>query len=229
MQVLNIYSGNDIKRYYDAHVDSSAFFGKPYKSYKLDDYTRFTTMEEVLREYISELWVTRTDKRYHIKMISEQLGFLDGDPLVILDGIPVFNIDKVIALDPLKVRRLDVVRERYFWGPAEAEGILSYSTYKGDLGGLEMDPHAVVLDYEGLQLQRVFYSPAYETDAQVASRLPDFRNVLYWSPSLSGSAQDKKQVSFYTGDQVGKYIGVIQGMTADGLAGSQVFSFEVKK
>jgi len=229
MQVLNIYSGNDIKRYYDAHVDSSAFFGKPYKSYKLDDYTRFTTMEEVLREYVSELWVNRTDKRYHIKMISEQLGFLDGDPLVILDGVPVFNIDKVIALDPLKIRRLDVMRERYFWGPAEAEGILSYTTYKGDLGGLEMDPHAVVLDYEGLQLQRVFYSPAYETDAQVASRLPDFRNVLYWSPSLNSSTQGKKQVSFYTGDQVGKYIGVIQGMTADGVAGSQVFNFEVKK
>ena len=37
MQVLNIYSGNEIKRYYDAHVDSSAFFGKPYKPYRLDD------------------------------------------------------------------------------------------------------------------------------------------------------------------------------------------------
>ena len=83
-----------------------------------------------------------------------------------LDGVPIFDIDKVVAIDPLKVRKLDVVNSRYFWGAGDAEGILSYTTYKGDLGGVELDPHAVVLDYEGLQLQRVFYSPAYETDKE---------------------------------------------------------------
>jgi len=228
MQVLNIYSGNNIKRYYDAQVDSNGFFGKPYKSYKLDDFTRFTTMEEVLREYIRELYVVRENKRYHIKIISEK-GFLEGDPLVMLDGIPIFDMDKVIALDPLKIRKLDVVRDRFFWGPADAEGIMSYTTYKGDLGGVEIDPHAVVLDYEGLQLQRVFYSPVYDTDGQAASRVPDFRNVLYWTPSISTGTQGKKQVTFYTSDQEGQYIGIIQGMTASGAAGSRYINFEVKK
>lgn len=228
MQVLNIYAGNKIKQFYNPAVDSSAFFGKPDKSYKLDDYTRFTTMEEVLREYIREVYVVRQQKRYHIKMISEK-GFLDGDPLVMLDGIPIFNIDKVIALDPLKVRKLDVIHDRYFWGPADLEGILSYTTYKGDLGGVELDPHAVVVDYEGLQMQRVFYSPVYETDSQVASRLPDFRNLLFWAPTIMTSAGGKNQVTFYTSDQEGQYIGVIQGITASGEAGSQYFTFEVKK
>ena len=64
MQVLNIYSGDNIRKYYDAPIDSGAFFGKPDKTYKLDDYTRFTTMEEVLREYIREIYLTRSDKRY---------------------------------------------------------------------------------------------------------------------------------------------------------------------
>jgi len=228
MQVLNLYSGKDIRRYYDLPADSSAFFGTPDKVYKLDDYTRFTTMEEVLREYIREVYVVRSDKRYHIKVISGA-GFLEGDPLVMLDGIPMFDIDKVIAIDPLKVRKLDVIKDRYFWGAADAEGILSYTTYKGDLGGVELDPHAVVLDYEGLQLQRVFYSPAYDTDNAVASRVPDFRNVLYWAPAVNMGGQGKKQLSFYTSDQEGQYIGVIQGLTADGQAGSQYFKFEVKK
>lgn len=228
MQVLNLYSGSNIRKYIDATVDSTGFFGKPYKIYKLDDYTRFTTMEEVIREYIHEVWVNHSENHYHFKMISEA-GFLEGDPLVLMDGVPVFNMGKIIAIDPLKIKRLDIIRDRYFWGPAAAEGIMNYTTYKGDLGGLDMDPHAVVLDYEGLQLQRVFYSPVYDTEDQVASRLPDFRNVLYWSPTLSSSTQEKKQVSFFTGDQEGQYIGVIQGMTADGTAGSQVFNFEVKK
>lgn len=228
MEVQNIYAGGKTRQFYDPKVDSSAFFGKPDKSYKLDDYTRFTTMEEVLREYIREVNVVHSQNRYHIKVISEK-SFLEGDPLVLLDGIPIFDINKVVALDPLKMRKLDVMHDRYFWQAADIEGVLSYTTYKGDLGGVELDPHAVVVDYEGLQLQRVFYSPVYETQNEIASRLPDFRNLLFWAPSINTSTQGKNQVTFYTSDQEGKYIGVIQGLTADGAAGSQYFTFEVKK
>jgi hypothetical protein len=228
MQVLNIYSGDNIRKYYDQPVDSTGFMGAPYKTYKLDDFTRFTTMEEVLREYIREVFVVKREKRYHIEMISEK-GFLEGDPFVMLDDVPIFNPDKVIAIDPLKVRKLDVIRDRFYWGPSDEEGIMSFTTYKGDLGGVELDPHAVVLDYEGLQLQRVFYSPVYDSQQQIASRVPDFRNVLYWDPAINTTAGGKSQVSFYTGDREGRYIGVVQGLTSDGVAGSQVFRFEVKK
>jgi hypothetical protein len=228
MQSQNIYAGNKIKQYYDAAIDSTGFFGKPDKSYKLDDYTRFTTMEEVLREYIREIYLYHPQNRYQIRVISDK-KFLDGDPLVILDGIPIFDMNKILAIDPLKVKRLDVVNDRYFWGPADAEGILSYVSYKGDLAGVEMDPHAVVVDYEGLQLQRVFYSPVYDTDSQVASRMPDFRNLLFWAPTINTNTQGKSQVAFYTSDEDGKYIGVIQGITANGEAGSQYFTFDVKK
>jgi hypothetical protein len=161
-------------------------------------------------------------------VISEK-GFLEGDPLVLLDGIPMFDMNKVMAIDPLKIKRLDVVKDRYFWGPADAEGILSYATYKADLAGVELDPHAVVMDYEGMQLRRVFYSPSYETESEAASRMPDFRSLLFWSPSINTGAQGKNQVTFYTSDEEGKYIGVVQGITANGESGSQVFTFDVKK
>jgi len=225
VQVLNVYSGNLIKRFYDPLADSSAFYGKPFKTYKLDDFTRFTTVEEDLREYVSEDNIVKSKGKFHIKVLNDR-GFLDGDPLVLLDGIPVFNIDKVFSMDPLKVRKLEVVPYRYFYGPAEAEGIFSFITYKGDLGGVDLDPHAVVIDYEGLQLHRVFYSPVYDTEAQTASRIPDFRNVLYWSPSVV--TQGKGIATFYTSDQPGKYVGVVQGITAKGNAGVQYFTFEVK-
>jgi hypothetical protein len=225
IQVLNIYSGNMIKRFYDPLIDTSAFYGKPYKTYKLDDYTRFTTMEEDLREYVTEDNIVKTKGRFHIKVLNDR-GFLDGgDPLVILDGVPVFNIDKIFTVDPLKVSKLEVVRDRYFYGPSEEEGIFSFTTYKGDLGGVELDPHAIVMDYEGMQIRREFYSPVYDNAAEIASRIPDFRNLLYWSPSVNTQGG---QASFYTSDQPGKYVGVIQGLTANGDAGSQYFTFEVK-
>jgi hypothetical protein len=226
-QVQNIYWGNKIKQFYEPQVDSSGFYATPYKTYLLDNYTRFTTMEEVLREYVREVWVNRSQKRYHIKALNGN-GFLDGDPLVMLDDVPVFNIDKVMAIDPLKVRKLEDVPYRYYWGPSVYEGILSFTTYKGDLGGVEMDPRAVVLDYEGLQLQRQFYSPVYDTEQAAKSRAPDFRNLLYWAPSINTSASGKHQLSFYTSDQTGKYIGIVQGITAEGDAASQYFNFEVR-
>jgi hypothetical protein len=80
-----------------------------------------------------------------------------------------------------------------------------------------------------MQLRRVFYSPVYETDSQVASRVPDFRSLLFWSPTINTDAQGKNQVTFYTSDEEGKYVGVIQGITANGESGSQYFTFEVKK
>jgi hypothetical protein len=212
MQIQNIYVGAKTKLVQDPAVDSTGFYGRPDKSYKLDDYTRFTTMEEVLREYIREVNIFHPSKRFEIRVISEK-GFLEGDPLVMLDGIPVF----------------DMIKDRYFWGPADAEGILSYTTYKGDLGGVELDPHAVVVDYEGMQLQRIFYSPAYDTASEASSRMPDFRNLLFWAPVINTSTQGKNQLTFFTSDEEGKYIGVVQGMTANGESGSQTFTFDVKK
>jgi hypothetical protein len=225
IQVLNIYSGSNIKRFYDPLIDSSAFYGKPYKTYKLDDFVRFTTMEEDLREYVKEDNIIKSKGRFHIKVLTDR-GFLDGDPLVLVDGVPVFNINKIIAIDPLKVRKLEVMPNVYYYGPSKETGIFSFTTYKGDLGGIELDPRAIVIDYEGLQLRREFYSPVYETPAQITNRIPDFRNLLYWSPSVN--TQGKGAVSFYTSDQPGKYIGVVQGLTANGDAASQYFTFDVK-
>ena len=92
-----------------------------------------------------------------------------------------------------------------------------------------MDPHATVIDYEGLQLQREFYSPVYETKLQSENRLPDFRNVLYWSPDLRTNATGKTAIGFYSSDIPGKYEVVLQGMTADGKTISKQIQFQVRE
>jgi hypothetical protein len=228
MQVLNIYAAPKLRQFYDPGVDSSAFFGKADKSYLLDNYVRFTTVEEVLREYTSWLTVAKRRGKFKVTMFNE-IRLLEDDPLVLYNGIPVFDMNKAFAIDPLKVKKLDVVNTRYYYGPARFDGVLSFTGYKDDLAGFEIDPRALVLDYEGLQLQRKFYSPVYDTDEQRASRLPDFRNALYWQPDVYTNAQGKANLSFYTSDQPGKYIGVIQGLTTNSEAGSTYFTFEVKK
>src|SRR5690606_22349584 len=149
------------------------------------------------------------------------------NPMVLMDGVPVFSIDKIMAFDPLKVKQLDVIPSRYFHGPLEYEGLVSYQTYTGDLAGFELDARALMQSYEGLQLEREFYAPVYDTVEQKKSRLADFRNLLHWAPEIKLEASNAEQISFYTSDQPGTYLVVVQGITAAGETGSQVLQIRV--
>jgi hypothetical protein len=147
---------------------------------------------------------------------------------MLLDGIPVFDADKIIEMDPLKVKKIELISSRYFLGPMTFTGIVSFSTYRGDLGGFELDPKVLVMPYEGVQAQREFYAPKYDSN-NAGSRVADFRNLLHWAPNVTTGKDGKATVEFYTSDQAGRYRVVIQGITPDGTAGSKTVSFDVKK
>lgn len=230
MQLQNTYWGDQALRYRYPQVDSTAFYGIPGESYLLDAYTRFPTMEDVLREYI--LGVQPRKRQGHFRLYVPNLPyreFFEDEPLVLLDGVPVFNTDKVMAFSPLKIQKLDVVTNRYFLGTALFNGIVSYMTYKGDLAGFPLEANLLKLDYEGLQLQREFYAPRYDTPKQQSSRLPDARTLLYWNPSLRTDPQGKSNVDFYTSDQAGLYLIEMNALSRDGKAGFQRAVFSVKK
>jgi hypothetical protein len=230
MQVLNRYGGERLKHFTLPPVpDTSTFYYQADHSYLLDDYTRFTTMEEVLREYVVLMLVQRRRGHWHLPLLDlGEAHFFQTDPLILLDGVPVFNIDSLMVLDPLKIRTLETVQHRYFLGSLSFPGIMNWTTYKGDLAGYLLDPHATVVDYEGLELEREFYAPTYATDEQAASHLPDFRNVLYWEPHLPTDVQGKGALNFYSSDLPGKYVVIVEGLAADGSAGSGISGFEVK-
>jgi hypothetical protein len=131
-------------------------------------------------------------------------------------------------MDPLKIKKINITTTEFFLGPREYDGIVSYSTYDGDLGGYELSPGSLVLEYDGLQLEREFYSPQYETPLTSSSRKPDFRNVLYWSPHLK-TINGKQDISFYTSDIPGKYFVVVQGISDNGLLGASIVKFVVNR
>ncbi|WP_223833848.1 hypothetical protein [Spirosoma profusum] len=229
MQVQSTYWGDEIIRYRYPEIDSSAFYGKPPESYLLDAYTRFPRMEEVLREYVTGVLPRKKDGHFRLAVPNlPYRALFDEQSLVLMDGIPVFNMDRIIDFNPLKIKQIDVVTNRYIMGTAGFSGIINFMTYKGDLAGFLLDNRLVKLDYDGLQLQREFYAPRYETPRQQTSRLPDGRTLLYWNPNLIIDSQGKSQVDFFTSDQTGTYLVEINGLSSDGQAGYQRTLFEVK-
>ena len=162
------------------NYDTVPFFGKPDVSYLLDDYTRFTTMEEVLREYVAPVTLPSRSGKYEMRVLNtnKEHVFFDSPPLMLLNGVPVFDFNRIINYDPLNVKKLEIITRPWYYGNMAFAGILNFVGYDNHMQGFELDPHYTVIDYEGLQSQREFYSPVYDTQQQTDSRLPDFRNLL---------------------------------------------------
>ncbi len=238
MEVENGYHQKELQKLEVPLIDTLPFY-KPDKTYLLDNYTRFTTMEEVMREYVNEIDVRKRGKDFRFLSINKPAADLQDiqpvetifrlNPLVLLDGVPVFDINKIVAYDPLKVQKLEVVASKYYWGPIIAFGIASFTTYKANLEGYTLDPGDLIMDYDGLQQQRIFYSPDYSGAVQLQSPLPDFRDVLYWSPEINTDEKGHGLFSFYTGDIPGKYYVALQGISPNGDAGSTGFILDVEK
>ncbi|SES76119.1 hypothetical protein [Hymenobacter actinosclerus] len=230
-QVQTVFAGRKYDRYRVMPTDSVPFYGRPDATYPLDSYTRFKVFEEVLREYVPGVIVRIRNDGFHLMTMDNiSKSLFQENPLVLLDGVPVFNVNKIMAMNPLKVQRLDVVNSRYFQGEAAYDGIVSFRTYKGNLEGFQLDPRVLIQEYEGLQEKREFYAPRYDTPEQQRSRRPDMRELLYWNPAVTvaGSGTAPQPLEFFTGDQPGRYLIEVQGLDATGAAGSSRSTFEVQ-
>ena len=229
-QVQHVYNGAKINRFKLQAVDSNPFYVVPDEKYLLDDYTRFITMEEVLREYVHSVNVTRRKDKFELHAFDNyhKLFFI-SDPLLLIDGVPFFDMNDLFQQDPIKIKRIDLVNKEYVLGYNTFDGIVNVSTYHGDLNGINMNPHALVIDYPGIPEERQFFSPEYETEMQISSRVPDYRTALYWAPEIKTDSTGTKQIGFYTSDIPGKYAIVVQGLSDEGVPGSQFGFFEVRK
>lgn len=230
MQVQNIYTGKKQNFFIDNREDSMAFYYHPNGKYPLDDYTRFTTVEEIFREYVMQVNVRNRGGKFHLPMLNDvtQNQLFANDPLLLLDGMPIFEVNKLMAYDPLKIRKLELVSREYFYGNETYDGIINFVTYKGDMPGYELDPRTTVIDYEALQLEREFYSPVYDAEHPVDSHLPDFRSTLFWAPHITTEHTGQASITFYTGDLKGKYVAVVQAIDKNGNMGTAGTFFEVR-
>lgn len=210
-------------------ADSSAFYGKADETYFLDNFTRFPVMEEIMREYVPGVWVRKRKEGFYLMVLDKTNDkVFQGDPLMLMDGVPIFDVDKLLAFDPLKVKKLEVITRLYFLGNMTFPGIVSYSTYTGDLAGFPIHSKSMTVDYEGLQQRLEFYSPQYENEKVRSSRIPDQRHLLYWQPTLEVK-NGVAEVEFYTSDLTGEFTVQIQGLTSSGLMGSGTHGFSVKR
>jgi hypothetical protein len=212
----NVYTQIE-NAYYEAKKDSlpvtaAASFYVPGKRYRLDDFTRFPTMEDIFREYVPEVSTKKSKDGFALHVVSPLTGYpYLKEPLMLIDGVPILNTNTLMAYDPLKVEVIEIVGDKYFYGSLESEGIISLRTYKGAIADLpKLSTHREKL--VNLQSGNVYSFPDYSADKLKMERVPDYRLQLYWNPEVKGNTS----LDFYTSDLVGDFEIVVEGFTNSG-------------
>lgn len=85
------------------------------------------------------------------------------------------------------------------------------------------------MNYDGVLMQREFYSPRYDNASERQARLPDPRTLLYWNPTVVTKSGAATEIEFYASDVPGNYTVVVEGIANDGKAGKGVTEFTVSK
>ena len=206
-------------------IDSSKFYQQPTKVYHLDDYTRFVVMEEVFREYIAGVNVKKSKDGFHFMVIDPENNVIfNSDPLLLLDGIPIFDTDIIMAIDPLKIEKIETVNSRFGKGVLDCQGVVSLTTYTGNFDGYKLPPDAILQSYESVQLQKNYSFQSYHSTKELNSPAPDFRSTLYWQPK---SPAGTSVVEFFTGDVSGQFQLTVHGLDENGSIFSDKLVFSV--
>jgi hypothetical protein len=162
------------------------------------------------------------------KMINKFNQRFENEPLVLVDGIPEHNFEKVLGIASKEIEKTDVINTRYFYSGNIFDGIVSFVTKKGDLSVIEYDNSMFRQVYEFCLEPENFYSPDYTAAELRESRIPDFRNTLYWNPSVHTGTDGKAALDFFTSDEKGTYTVLVRGITSLGKMCYSTLVIEVR-
>ena len=153
--------------------------------YRLDDYTRFSTLQEVFTEYLSDIRVRGRGESLELQVrcrdrARNTLSFRDQPSLMLVDGVPVLDHSLVYQLEPALVKAIEVYRYGVGLGSVFS-GVANFITFKGDMGGIRFGDNVRILSYEG---------PAYPMSFGPSSSdlHPQERETLLWQPLVDLSA-----------------------------------------
>ncbi|WP_422360111.1 carboxypeptidase-like regulatory domain-containing protein [Reichenbachiella sp.] len=194
------------------------------KTYKLDDYTRFTTMRDTFIELIIEVGVSKNEDKYDFKMRSETIfnGSYEIHPtLILLDGAIVSSED-LMNLSPYLVDRIDVINHKYYFGKSIFDGVLSVHTIAKDRG--EVEPKGTKIDLVPVQRERE--SQRSGVTKELEAKTPAYQDLLYWNPMMDHEGGLLK-LKFRTSEVQGQFEIRVEGISKDGKAISQQAYFTV--
>jgi hypothetical protein len=220
-QVNKIYgstsSGPPASKLSIPEIQPVRFYGKPDIELILDDYIKLPVMEEVFFELIPGVVLKKKKTGYEISIYDPvENKIYEVPPCLMVDGVIIYNPSVIAGLDPEFIERIDIVKDKYLVGDNLFYGLVNVISRAGDFSSVSLPEYATRLQYKVYEAPITFTAPDYSALNTQLSRVPDFRNTLYWNPSVYPDKDGKAKVDFWSSDFVSSYMINIQGVDKNG-------------
>jgi hypothetical protein len=187
------------------------------------DYISMPVMSEIFFELLPGVSLKKKKSMYEISItyrIEDDL-FVTS-PCLMIDGVIIKDPALIANLEPEIVEKIDVIKEKYLVGKYFFPGIINVITKTGDFSCVSLPDYMIRIPYKVIDPVNPFLAPDYSLEEMKDSHIPDYRNTLYWNPSLKAEKDGKARVEFWSSDNKSNYIINIQGITEEG----KPFSFK---
>lgn len=150
----------------------------PHHHYDLDEWTKFSTVREILVEFIRGVHRSKQNGVNQLFTIDPYThDFSRWPALVLLDGMPVYDIDEILEYDARLLKYVQIFTDRYTFGNTICQGVINFISQRGRLSNYKIDAGSRLVSYQFPQDHPDFIYPAENT-----------AGTLYWNPCASAGA-----------------------------------------
>jgi TonB-dependent SusC/RagA subfamily outer membrane receptor len=164
-------------------------------------------------------------------MIQNGIAYIRGSQAqIIMDGIyvePDF-LNTIPISDVESVEILKSIGYTAIYGSRGGGGVIVITTKRGKSGYVSNVYVPGVITYQplGLFKEKEFYVPNY-ADPKLNTSVADLRTTIYWNPNIITDSLGNASISFYNGDNTGKYNVILEGMDLNGHLARKVTSYNI--
>jgi len=207
-----------------SYNNADKFYPSNNYEYVLDDYKRFKTLSETMKEIIEHLYYTKEGDQYSIRIRGFDFLSKESKPLILVDGILILDHNEIIDLNTEKVKKITVVKENYVYGTKAFNGVIAIETFEGDYQSLKNTDYIKNISLFKPLVPKKYFNTIYD---EKLDRIPDLRRQLFWKPNVVLN-ETIAPIIFYTSDDKGLYEINLEGFTNDGRPISIKTLFSVK-
>jgi len=191
----------------------------PFKEYDLNEYNRFRSLKETIREIIPEVSVNtyKGTETVAVKQIQVLPGYLPA--LLMIDGIQFTTSEDLFKVDATLVDYIRIYTDPIVYGGKTYAGALLMD---GNSSQADFFKTGTLIPKSLLSVSpKKYYNQNHLTDPN----LPDFRTQLLWNPRMR--INSNKTIHLTTSEVKGTYTIQIQGLDGNGQPFYEEKSFTV--
>lgn len=143
----------------------------------------------------------------------------NDDALIMIDGmeIEIDELQSVSTDDVAKIESINTSRAAILGSKGGNGAILIYTKEGFNYSKKETVLHSIIMEVNGYQEPRFFYSPSYNDPISNVTVAPDIRNTLYWNPYVQPDNTGNTEVSYYNSEANTDVNVTLEGITSNGI------------